>query len=141
MIAWTCTENSSGLTSGKPSHSFKTFPSAVSNTVKGNSPFALYCSAIVSFNSCCLGESLFFFILGKSALTRTSSLSANFRKTSASKISLCIRMQGPHQSDPEKFNRICLCSFLASSFASFRSLCQSEKEKQTTANNKKSLVL
>ena len=42
----------------------------------------------------------------------------NVANISVSKISLCILIHGPHQSDPEKLSRIYLFYFLAIFFAS-----------------------
>src|ERR1700761_6186036 len=119
-----CSTNFSGDTSGKPSHCFNTLPLSSTSNVNGNLPSALYLSAKASFFLVCSLLNWFFFWRGKSARTSTRCAEAKFSKVLVSSISLRSLIQGPHQSEPEKFININLCVFVASASASWKSPSQ-----------------
>ena len=105
--------NSVAESLGIPSQVFRIEPSGFNKTVSGKIPDRLYCSAILSLRVCCSAVSLFFLLLGKSALTITRFCDDQATKSGWLKIFFFICIQGAHQSEPEKFSRTVLFFSLA----------------------------
>ena len=94
----------------KPSQVLIMFPAASSNKGEKFSVGIVFIGKrLVLFNSCCRH---LFFSFGEISIHHYEWAVGHLINSSFPKISRCMRMQGPHQSEPEKLSKISWCFFL-----------------------------